>query len=150
MLGEMSDRGSIYFLALIPAMGFFLTWLLSNLSGWSRLAQTYRDRGECRSASLSETARFRTGRLGAVNYHSVLTFVVCETGLGIRVPLLFRLGHPPLFIPWSEFYRVSDDPMLYSHRVKASIGNPTIVRLTLPGWVKYRLPLELRETTVGQ
>ncbi|MGI9471498.1 MAG: hypothetical protein ACR2NZ_08205 [Rubripirellula sp.] len=145
----MSDQSSLYFLAVIPLMWCFLSWLMSSLSGWSRLAREYRDCGQRSEASASgniETARLRTGRMGVINYHSILTFRACDDGLSIGTALPFRLGHPPLFIPWTEFHHVSEDPILYSHRVKASIGNPTIVRMTLPGWVKYRMPIELRTT----
>lgn len=62
----------------------------------------------------------------------------------ISIAAPFRLGHPPLFIPWNELHQIREDDMMYSHKVKASIGKPTIGRITLPGWVRYRMPMSIR------
>lgn len=136
----MSDFGSIHFIALIPAMWCFLSWLLSRLSGWSLLARRYPSPEKV----LGESAYLRTGRIGAINYHSCLRFCVNDDGLRISVALPLRLAHPPLFIPWDQLHHISADPILYSHKVKVSIGQPTIARMLLPGWVRYRMPLEMR------
>ena len=138
----MSDQSSIYFLALIPLVWCFLSWLMAKLSGWSRLARDFSMKVD--SLGVCESAWLRSGRMGVIQYHSVLTFRIYKSGLGISVAFPLRLGHPPLFVPWSELHHVTDEGVLYSHRIKASIGHPTIVRMTLPGWVKYRLPPELR------
>lgn len=136
----MSDLRSVYFIILIPVVWCLLAWLMSRLSGWSRLAQHYRS-----PPSISgESARMRSGRIGVVNYHSLLSFRVNDDGLRIAVALPLRLGHPPLFIPWNQFHHITEDPIMYSHKIKTSVGQPTLVRMTLPGWVKYRMPLEMR------
>lgn len=128
------------FLLLIPFAWVGLSWLLSRISGWHRLAARY-----TASESISgESASLRTARIGPVNYHSCLRFQVSDDGLRISIAPPFRVGHPPLFISWSEFHHVKDDGMMYSHKVKASVGTPTITRITLPGWVRYRMPLSLR------
>ncbi len=138
----MNDLGQIHFIALIPAMWCFLSWLLSRLSGWSRLARQYRS---LRGID-GESAHMRTGKIGVVSYHSCLSFRVNDDGLRIAVAFPLRLGHPPLFIPWDQFHHVAEDPIMYSHKVKVSVGQPTLVRMTLPGWVRYRMPMELRPT----
>ena len=136
----MSDLGSVHFIALIPAMWCFLSWLLSRLSGWSRLAEHY----PASQGIVGESAHMRSGRIGAVHYHSALSFRVNDEGLRIAVAFPLRLGHPPIFIPWEEFHHVTEDVIMYSHKVKAAVGRPTLSRLTLPGWVRYRMPLEMR------
>ena len=136
----MDHLGSVHFIALIPAMWCFLSWLLARLSGWARLSLQFRSPLRVDG----EWARMRTGKLGAISYHSCLIFRANEDGLRISVALPLRLGHPPLFIPWDEFHHLREDPILYSHKVKASIGRPTLVRVVLPGWVRYRMPLEMR------
>ena len=141
----MGDNGSPFFLLLIPLIAAALCWLLASVSGWTRLAALYR----ADKLVLGERAYMRTGRIGPVNYHSVLSFRCNEHGLAIAVVWPLRFGHPPLFIPWSEFHRVAPDAVLYSRRVKASIGNPAIVRVVLPGWVRYRMPTKLGEARAG-
>lgn len=136
----MTDLPAWTYLLLIPFVWCGLSWLLSRLSGWHRLAVRYR-----RTEPINgESAALRSGKIGPVTYHSSLRFQINEEGLGISVGLLLRMGHPPLFIPWKEFHRVSEDDLMYSHRVKASIGDPALIRITLPGWVRYRMPLKLR------
>jgi hypothetical protein len=36
------------------------------------------------------------------NYGGCLSIVVNQQGLGLRVLWPFRVGHPPLYIPWSQ------------------------------------------------
>jgi hypothetical protein len=142
---------AIHFLALIPLAWILISFLLSLLSGWCRLAKHYRasasesSQGNERNPSdEAEFAYLRTGRFSAVTYHSCLNFRVTQRGVRIAVAFPLRLGHPPLFIPWEEFHHVRPDDVRYSHMVKVSIGRPTLVKATLPSWVRYRMPLEIR------
>jgi len=137
----MSDIGSLFYLLLIPLAGVALCWLLAGVSGWTKLATQYR----VDKPVLGERAHMRTGRIGPVNYHSVLSFRCNDDGLAIAVAWPLRFWHPPLFIPWSEFHRVAPDAVLYSRRVKATIGNPAIARVVFPGWVRYRMPMSVSE-----
>jgi hypothetical protein len=82
-----------------------VSYLLSKFGGWSRLAEYYRfesdfagERWKHQSASM---------RLG-VNYNNVLTIGVSSTGVLLEVLFLFRVGHPPLFIPWSDIRKDGD------------------------------------------
>ena len=136
----MGDLGSVHVIALIPAMWCLLSWLLSRLRSWSRLARHYR----APALVVGESARMRTGRIGVVNYHSCLRFRINDDGILIAVAFPLRLGHPPLFIPWDQFHHIAPDPIMYSHKVKMTIGRPAIVQVSMPGWVRYRMPLEMR------
>ena len=142
----MSDEWSLYFLLWIPLAAFLLCWVLASVSGWTRLAAEYRaDQTVTAEPSVAaERACMRTGRIGPINYHSVLSFSCTDDGLRISIAFPFRIAHPPLFIPWSEFHQVTPDNRLYSHRIKACIGNPEIVRVVLPAWVRYRMPMSRR------
>jgi len=134
------DVPSSAYLLLIPLVWCGLSWLMSRISGWHRLARRF----PATRPLDGETAYLRTGRIGAVTYHSCLRFHVTDDGLGIAIAIPFRIGHSPLFIPWDQFHHVKDDGMMYSHKAKASVGQPTITRMTLPGWVRYRMPMSLR------
>ena len=134
------------YLALIPLIWCVLSFALSQLSGWSKLAVKYPPPPlpDGPPTGSGERASFRSGRIGAIHYYSCLGFRASEAGLLISMALPLRLGHPPLFIPWNEFHHVRDDPKLFSQSVCVSIGKPTVTRVLLPGWVKYHMPLELR------
>src|SRR5262249_5128980 len=62
--------------------------------------------GLCRSGAGGDQGgrgvRFRSARLGSVNYGSSLTLTVGAEGLGVAILPLFRAGHPPLFFPWGD------------------------------------------------
>ncbi|TWU56386.1 hypothetical protein Poly51_22960 [Rubripirellula tenax] len=132
-------------LLMIPFAWVFVSFLLARISGWSRLVKPY-SAGEVSDGAFvaDESARFRTATLGAIQYHSCVTFGINDTSLRMSMPFLFRLGHPPLVIPWDQIHRVEADNRLYSHRVKVSIGKPTLIRAALPGWVRYRMPMDIR------
>jgi len=83
---------------------FVLVWctvcfILATIGGWRRLAETYRFEGTFEGSRWRFTsARMRWG----VNYNGCLTIGANERGLYVAVLFLFRLAHPPLFIPWSD------------------------------------------------
>ncbi len=146
----MSDVGSLQFLAIIPVVWCVLTWLLSRISGWSKLAQRYADSRPSQSETSQsekgqgEKASLRTGRIGAVTYHSCLKFCVNDEGFRVAVAWPLRFGHRPLFIPWSDLHNVAEDNMMFSQKVKLSIGQPTLTRALFPGWFRYRMPMDMR------
>jgi hypothetical protein len=83
---------------------FVLLWMtvglmLAQLSGWAELARHYRsikpfegDKWRFRSARMRWTAR----------YNNCLTVGASPQGLYLAVLFLFRIGHPPLEIPWQD------------------------------------------------
>lgn len=84
---------------LFAALVLFIMPLVAKISGWSLLATHY-------AAQLpfsGDTFRFRSAQFrGHSNYGNCLTFGTDAFGLHIAVFPLFRLGHTPLYVPWSE------------------------------------------------
>jgi hypothetical protein len=80
------------------------TWMVVNLvvgliSGWSELARNYRaTQGFVGRSWRFQSARFRW----LTGYNNVLTVGANPQGLYLAVFPLFRIGHPPLFIPWQD------------------------------------------------
>jgi hypothetical protein len=79
-------------------MWVMVSWLIAMIGGWSRLAGHYR----ASSDFLGQTWNMCSGRMGISNYNGVLTIGANSNGLHLAVLLPFRVGHPPLFIPWEE------------------------------------------------
>lgn len=82
---------------------FLLMWgggslLIALVSGWRRLAQSYPLQGSFDG----ERWRMRSGKMGLANYGSCLTLGSDASGLYLAVLFTFRLGHPPLLIPWRD------------------------------------------------
>ena len=73
--------------------------LISRVGGWAALATVYGHSGEFRGDCLRfQSARMRWG----TNYGNCLTVGANPLGLYLSVLLIFRIGHPPLFIPWMD------------------------------------------------
>jgi hypothetical protein len=106
--GEPTGRGRAPSLpswlpALFPVL-FVGLWLLvsftlSAMGGWRALAEHY----PAPSSVSGRRFRWRSGRMaGGVNYGGCLTLGAAPGGLYLAVLPMFRAGHPPLLIPWSD------------------------------------------------
>ncbi len=93
-------------LGMLPYLApfFFVgTWcltlrIIAGLSGWRRLARHYAFDGRF----TGKVWRFRSARLGRMNFNGALTIGVDRRGLFLAPMILFRPFHRPLLIPWSE------------------------------------------------
>lgn len=95
------------------------------MSGWHALAQRYRYEQEF----VGERWRFRTGRMRwATKYGNILTLGANREGLYLAVLFPFRLGHPPLFIPWSEI-TVSERQRWFMAGTQFVLGRETRIPL---------------------
>jgi len=75
------------------------TYLSAAISGWKLLARRFRLQGEFYGQKWcfeSAQMRYRT------NYGSILTIGANSAGLFTKPIFVFRLWHPPLFVPWPE------------------------------------------------
>jgi len=71
---------------------------LISFFGWHRLATQFRTSSE----NLADVSfRLQHVQLGRARYNSVMKAGVSGAGLQLTVVWIFRVGHPPLLIPWS-------------------------------------------------
>jgi hypothetical protein len=77
-----------------------LFWFLgAQLSGWAELARYYRSEVPFEG----ERWRFRSCRTRwLAHYSGCVTLGVNADGLYLGLFSFFRIGHPPLFVPWHE------------------------------------------------
>ena len=115
---------------------FIIFWianslLISVMSGWWQLARDYKivfpfqgRKWHCQSITLRASVRY--GSMMTVGGNSLGIYLCCF--------FPFRLGHPPLFIPWSEISWKRERKM-WQKVVKLRIAkHPTI-----PIWITERL-----------
>lgn len=89
---------TLFYVLQSIALAALVTYGLSHLSGWTALSRRFREGG----ASNSYQWPSQSIRLRIAHYNNAVHFGVDGAGLHMAVFLLFRIGHPPLFIPWSE------------------------------------------------
>lgn len=126
---------------VIVAIAFPIIWaalwlFMSSVGGWKALATRYPDQRGERGASYY----LRTGAVGPVDYRSCLILCVCEKGLGMSVLIPFRIGHPPLFIPWGEFHGAEVVRLLFIPFIEAYVGLPVVATVCVPIWLRDHLP----------
>ncbi len=88
---------------------FVVIWVFISFhiarNGWAKLANAYL----AKSDFFGERFWLRSGRIGKLaGYGGSLFFGANSQGLYISVLFLFRIGHPPLFIPWKDIVRTTE------------------------------------------
>ena len=71
-------------------------------------------------------------KVGWASYKNCLTVYNSPEGLFISVFPLFRLGHPPLFIPRAEIHNPTIRRFLWMEFMNFDIGSPRITTMQLP------------------
>lgn len=129
---------AVVFPIFFVSLWCFASLVVSTFSGWRKLALLYPA-----TASLIKpdtVHRMVTAKMGASRYKGSLTVGFSPEGMHLSVMVLFRLGHPPLFIPWSEFYHFQAHRFLGFESVSCEIGSPNITTLTLPRRILVNSP----------
>jgi hypothetical protein len=109
------------------AMWCGICWLLSRLGGWNRLAARFAAQAPPRGKRFS----MQSARIGWVNYNGCLTIHASPDGLHVAIWPLWRLGHPPLFVPWEEFHNARPRRFLWWKYVECEVLTPGPVKLQL-------------------
>lgn len=91
------------FLIFFVCLWCFICFFISILGGWFSLSRRFRAHtmpyGETKSAGpLFYGVKMRL----RVSYGNVIRLTVATDALYISILFPFRIGHPPLCIPWSE------------------------------------------------
>ncbi len=114
---------------------FAAVWCLACLqiswaSGWRQLAKRYR----CSDPVSGKTWRFQSAGMRhhtPTNYGSCVKVTANESGIWLSVFFPFRLGHPPLFLPWSEFHAAQILRFYFFKRVRLTFPQEPLVYVEL-------------------
>jgi hypothetical protein len=88
-----------YYPVIIPLFWFLLSALIARASGWKALAEAY----PLQSDPTGTKLRFQSATLRWSSNYTGLVQIGCDSqGLYLSIFLLFRIGHPPMFIPWGD------------------------------------------------
>ncbi len=107
-------------LAFIP-MWIGVNYFNYRFGGWASLGKVYRFSGSFNGD------RWRRQWVRTVSDYTCVTVGANTHGLYCSVPSLFRAGHPPLFIPWSDISVSLDKGFLFTYlgfRLRRAPGIP--------------------------
>jgi len=94
----ISRSGPLFPFALFAVLWLFVTYSLTEKSGWFKLAKQYPNRREKPVLKL----RFQSGWVGTVSGASIYRFEACPSGLRVGELKLFGVFTRDFFVPWSE------------------------------------------------
>jgi len=116
-----------------------LCFLVALIGGWRTLAKRFRASDPFNRT----TFHFQTAWMRfATHYGRCLTFGADADGLSIVPFVLFRLAHPPLFIPWTEVTRVGPRGFWIFRRVLFHLGALEQIPLSIPDRLDRKLQSE--------
>lgn len=90
------------FVILFAALWCAICFLVSLLSGWYSLSKRFRKQSEPYGETRIAGPLFYSVRMRFGNYGNSIRLAAAEDALYASVLFLFRVGHPPLRIPWDQ------------------------------------------------
>ena len=136
-----------FFVLLFVATWALTLHLLGMISGWAILSKRFRFTG----MFCGQSWPFRSARMRfQVHYGNCLSIGADESGLYLAVFPIFRVGHPPLLIPWSEVSIMSGEKGFIFKKRELRLGRQELIPLrisaslavTLERWAGDAWPLE--------
>lgn len=115
------------YLSLFVALGFaclaLVCFLISVFSGWHSLSSRFWAQSEPYGETYSAGPYFYTVHMRYwVHYNNVVSITAATDALYLSVMFSFRVGHPPLRIPWNEI-RLSRTRRLWWRYVVLTLGD---------------------------
>jgi hypothetical protein len=117
------------FLVVFPLFWCFVVWLISHVGGWQRLSKRYAAGNRPVTGARHNGIQ---GMVGVASYRGTLTLHFNADGFFVEVMPLFKIGHPRLFIPWTDISARKEIRLLWWKSERLSIGNPAVATITLP------------------
>ena len=117
---------SYYFLILFLVLWIGICMLISIISGWWELSKTYRANFPFNGRKLRmKSATMRWG----TNYGGCLTIGANREGLHLAIFPIFRVYHPPLFIPWIDISTENRKQLIFFKSVRFSFRKNSNIHL---------------------
>jgi hypothetical protein len=122
-------------LCVCAAFLISVSYTISYIGGWASLARHY----ACSDGFSGRRWSFESGRMrGIAGYSHCLTMGANSAGLYLSITLPPRIGHPALFIPWSEI-SVTRKKVLWFKRVQLRLGSDLSIPLQISEYLANKL-----------
>ncbi len=128
-----------FFLSFISIVA--TVFLVLSLLGWFWFGLKYKYRDHFRGATVGLVSI-------DINY-VVRYFVIIKVnpdGFYLKPPLMLRLFHPPLFIPWDNVQNVKDEKFMFVKYKRLFIGNPVVgsIRIGYSTFIRIEKILDIK------
>jgi len=100
--------------------------LLSQLSGWPRLAQRFR----AANRPPGQVLKRQVAKIGLVSEGGVTHMIVSPEGLYLWTNPLFRFLRPPLMIPWTAITGVREARWLWLKMYVLNVADITTIQVS--------------------
>lgn len=121
---------------LFLAVWCFVGLLVARMSGWTILARRFRLESSFPGPTWSwQRAQMRY----AAGYNGCLTVGADPSGLYLSTMFFFRIGHPPLLLPWHEVSLRRRGKMLFVRYVELSLGREEQIPFRINGTLADRI-----------
>jgi hypothetical protein len=94
-------------------LGLIVVVIISIASGvfgpWKKLKSIYGFMGDPQAYKTGEKYILQLLILGKSQYKGIVRMTITSQGLYLQPVFIFKLGHPPLFIPWNEITKLGED-----------------------------------------
>lgn len=131
-----SNSLPLYFVPLFcffVAVWGFASFVIAVVSGWFALSGRFRWESNPSSPAKSAGPFFYTVYMRfACHYSSVIRVTAAEDALYLSVLILFRIGHPPLRIPWNEIRMRRAKYLWLWPVVLLTLGNEEQIPMRIP------------------
>jgi hypothetical protein len=118
---------ALFSIAGILGIALVALVMVSHLSGWASLAERYR----CLETFAGSRWNFQYGQFRwFASYRNCLTIGADPHGLFLWIFPLFRVAHPPLFIPWREI-SISHKRTFWTNQLQFRLDNEIKIPLTI-------------------
>ena len=109
----------VIFVLFFVALWCTIVFMIGRISGWALLAKRFRTDSRFPGQLWTwQSARFRWG----CNFNNCLTVGGDPSGLYLSMLFLFRIGSPPLLIPWQEVTIRQRRTVLFFQFVELRLG----------------------------
>ncbi len=112
--------------ALFVCFWFLIVWIIGKTGGWNKLAAQYEFKGKFPGRLFSAG-----GQVGVANYGGILRLGADKEGFYLGVIFMFRIAHPPLYIPWQDV-RAEEQKAFFMTNARLSFAKVPDMTLRIP------------------
>jgi len=116
------------------AFWIFVVNIISLASGWRLLAKRFRAQQPFRG----QIWKWQGAAIRGAGYNGCLIVGADPMGLSLDIMAMFRPGHDPLFIPWTEI-ALRHEPWLPREPVEIKLGSTEQIRFRIRGTLASQL-----------